>query len=344
VIAAITGPIMIFLLPSIHRQTELSLMQKIRKFDFLGSLLNAATYTSWILVLTFAGGVWAWKDNRVIATFVVFGVLLLTYIATQYFAVFTTPENRVFPAHLLRSRSMVLLHICTAAVSTNLFIPIYYIPLFFQFTHGDTALHAAVRLLPFILIGVFSTMLSGGLMSKFGYYMPFYVISGVTSVIGGALMHTVKADTKPGTVYGYSILVAIGAGAALQAAYSVAAAKVEPRHVPAAIGFMNLAQLGGTTIALTIAGQVFQSYAFMNTKAALAGLGLSDEDIHGAIAGAQSDLLANVSEEVRAMVLEGIVSAIDKVYLLIVAGGAVTLICSVFLKREKLFLAPGGAA
>jgi len=56
----------------------------------------------------------------------------------------------------------------------------------------------------------------------------------------------------------------------------------------------------------------------------------------------QSDLLANVSSEVRERVLEGIVKAVDKVYLLIVAGGAVTLICSVFLKREKLFLAGGG--
>jgi hypothetical protein len=145
-------------------------------------------------------------------------------------------------------------------------------------------------------------------------------------------------------VYGYSILVAIGAGSALQAAYSIASAKVEPRHVPAAIGFMNMAQLGGTTIALAIAGQVFQSYAFINAKAALAGLGFSDQEIHGAIAGAESDLLAKVSEEVKAMVLEGIVKAIDKVYLLVVAGGAVTLVCSLFLKRENLFLIPGGGA
>jgi len=36
------------------------------------------------------------------------------------------------------------------------------------------------------------------------------------------------------------------------------------------------------------------------------------------------------------------VKAVDKVYILIVAGGALTLVCSVFLKREKLFLAAGG--
>jgi hypothetical protein len=180
---------------------------------------------------------------------------------------------------------MILLHVCTAAISTNLFIPIYYIPLYFQFTSGDTSLHAAVRLLPFILIGIFSTMLNGGFLSKFGYYMPWYVLSGVTSTIRGSLMYTVDANTKPGTVYGFSILVAIGAGAALQVAYSVASAKTDSKLVPAAIGFINMAQLGGTTIALTIAGQIFQSFAFMNTKAALVGLGFSDQEVHAAIAG-----------------------------------------------------------
>jgi hypothetical protein len=179
---------MIFVVPSVPRQPGLSLTQKIYKLDFLGTLLNAATYTSWILVITFAGGLWPWNDNRTIATFVVFGVLLITYIATQYFAIFTTSENRLFPAHLLRSRTMILLHICTAATSTGLFLPTYYIPLYFQFTNGDTALRAAVRLLPFILIGIFSIILNGSLMSKFGYYMPWYLLSGVTSVIGGALM------------------------------------------------------------------------------------------------------------------------------------------------------------
>lgn len=330
---------MLFVLPSVHRHPQLTTREKLGRLDWLGMLLNAGAYASWILALTFAGGVWAWKDGRTIATFVVFGAVLISYTITQYFALFTTPENRLFPAQFLRSRSLVLLHVCTAAVSTNLFIPIYYIPLFFQFTHGDSSLHAAVRLLPFIFIGVGSTMFSGALMSKFGYYMPLYVLSGVTSIIGGALMNTVKASTSTTSVYGYSILCAIGAGSALQAAYSVATAKVEPMHVPAVIGFINMAQLGGTTIALTIAGQIFQSFSFKNVKSALQGLDFSDEEVHAAIAGVQSNLLANVPPEVRVHVLEGIVKAVDKVYLLVVAGGALTLVCSVFLKREKLFLA-----
>ncbi|KAJ4287145.1 hypothetical protein N0V90_012543 [Kalmusia sp. IMI 367209] len=227
--------------------------------------------------------------------------------------------------------------ISTAGTSTSLFVPVYYIPLYFQFTHGDDPIQAAVRLLPFVLIAVFTTMVSGGTMPRFGFYMPWYVLSGVSSVLGAALMYTVKPSTAAGVVYGYSIPIAIGAGGSLQIGYSVAQATVSAAQHSAAIRFINSSQLGGTTIALTIAGRVFQTYAFKNVKHALAGLGFTDSQIGGAIAGAQGDLLDSLSPEIREAVLGGIVKAIAKAYILVIAGGSTTLMCSFFMKREKLF-------
>lgn len=67
-------------------------------------------------------------------------------------------------------------------------IPTYYIPLYFQFVRGDSALTAAVRLLPFIVLMVAFGFLNGGLMSKLGYYMPWYLAGGLLTTAGGALM------------------------------------------------------------------------------------------------------------------------------------------------------------
>lgn len=55
-------------------------------------------------------------------------------------------------------------------------------------------------------------------------------------------MYTVKASTSTSAIYGYTVLIAIGAGLAAQTAYSVAPAKVQPHQVPGAIGFINVAQ------------------------------------------------------------------------------------------------------
>jgi hypothetical protein len=235
-------------------------MSKLREMDWLGILLNAAIFATFTIAFTFGGAQWAWSDYRFIIMVVFFGLLLLTFVTTQYFAVFTTTERRIFRAQFLRHRSLILLYIGTACSVTGLFIGAYYIPLFFQFARNDTAIMAAVRLLPFICMAITFTMLNGCLMLIFGYYMPWYTISGIFMILGGALMHSITSTTAAPTIYGYSVLLAIGAGCTLQSAYSIAAAKVSPQQIPQAIGFINHAQLGSIVIALTISGSVIQKH------------------------------------------------------------------------------------
>lgn len=188
---------------------------------------------------------WEWDSGRTIATFVACFVISIVFAIQQYFSILTTPEHRLFPIEFLKSRSMILLHIATAASGTALFVPVYYIPLLFQFVKGDNGLDAAVRLLPFVMVDIFFIIAGGVLMMKIGYYLPFFVWSGVFTIIGAALMYTVTSTTSASAIYGFSVLIAIGAGPTSQAAYSIAPAKVLPHQIPAAIGFINVAQIGG---------------------------------------------------------------------------------------------------
>ncbi|KAF2806152.1 uncharacterized protein BDZ99DRAFT_394619 [Mytilinidion resinicola] len=337
VVAAFSGPTYLFSLPSIPARPGVSTLKKISEVDILGTTLFAGIFAMFIIPLTLAEGSWAWGAASTIICLALCGVLTATFIVQQAFSILTTPERRIFPVGLLYSRTMILLFISTSATSTNLFIPVYYIPIYFQFTRGDEPIQAAVRLLPFVLVGVFTTMLSGGIMPKSGFYMPWYVLSGVMGTTGGALMYTVKSSTSVATAYGYSILIAIGAGGCLQLGYSIAQAINPVSKHPSAIRFINMAQLGGTTIALTIAGRLFQTYAFKNVKNAVAGLGFTDAQVSAAVSGAQGTLFDSLTPQVRAAVLEGIVKAISKAYVLVIAGGSTTLICSFFMKREKLF-------
>ena len=326
-----------FSLPSIQPKPGVSTIKKILGLDFVGTILLAGIFAMFIIPLTLAEASWAWGDASTITTLVLCGALTAIFIVQQAFSIFTTPERRIFPVEMLFSRTIILMFVSTAATSTMLFVPVYYIPVYFQFTHGDGPIHAAVRLLPFVLVGVFTTMLSGGVMPRTGFYMPWFVLSGVAGTVGGALMHTVKSSTSAGDVYGYSIPVAIGAGGSLQLGYSIAQAILPVSKHPAAIRFINMSQLGGTTIALTIAGRIFQTYAFKNVKHALAGHGFTDGQVRAAVAGASGTLFDSLTPEVRENVLKGIVNAISKVYILVIVGGAVTLVCSLLMKREKLF-------
>jgi len=123
-----------------------------------------------VMVFTFAGSTWRWDDNRTIALFVVTGVLVIMTFLQQYFVLFTTIETRMFPpTHILTNKTQILLVICTAMAATNIYVPVYYLPLYFVFTHGDTAIQAAVRLLPFICFLAWTNMCSGFLLPRVNY-------------------------------------------------------------------------------------------------------------------------------------------------------------------------------
>ena len=319
-------------------------MPKVKQIDWFGAILNAGIYATWTMALVFGGAQWPWNDHRTIIMFVFFGVITIAFVIMQYFAIFTTKENRIFPGELLKSRTMLLLYFGTACAATALFVPIYFIPLYFQFAHGDSALKAAVRLLPFILVAVFFVLVNGAVMPKIGYYYPFYVASGVFTLIGGALLYTVDSNTSTPAIYGYSVLVAIGAGLTSQAAYSIGPAKVQPHQAPAVIGFINVAQIGSIVIALTISGTIFQNVAFKNLSEVLSPLGYTSEQIHGASAGTTSEIFSSLTPEVRDQAIEAIVSAISTLYALVISAGAFGLVSSVFMRREKLFMEMGAAA
>ena len=216
---------------------------------------------------------------------------------------------------------------------------LYYVPLYFQFTRGDSALKAAVRLLPYIVMFIFFVMFAGGLLPAIGRYNAFYIFGGILTLTGGALMFTIDANTSTSRLYGYEILIAAGTGLSFQSAYGVAAAKVADKDKSNAIGFINVAQIGTIAISLAIAGSLFQNLGFSALKAAFDGMGLSDPLIRSALAGTISPIFSSkMDPKVRQLAIQTVAKTIQRVFGTVIAGGAVILVSSLLMPWEKLEL------
>ncbi len=75
----------------------------------------------------------------------------------------------------------------------------------------------AVRLLPYVVILPAPSTSAPGTCSKVKYYMPIYVISGVLLTLGSALLMVyLDPATSESTIYGLTVLVAIGTGLTIQ--------------------------------------------------------------------------------------------------------------------------------
>jgi hypothetical protein len=315
-------------------KTDRNFIQKLQELDWIGIILTAAMYISFVLAFTFGGAIWAWSDGRVIALIVLFIAFTVMFAASQYLKLFTTETNRVFPCEFIHDPQLVLLYVCMACMGASLFVAIYYVPLYFLFVHGDSGIEAAVRLLPFICVYVTSLLVCGYAMPRTGYPMIWYLFSGIFLICGGAAMHTIKVDSSPANVYGFSVLIALGLTTS-QASYSVAAQLVPASRGAEVIQFYNIAQGQSLLIGLVVASAVFQSTAFDGMKSVLAGIGLSNSEIQSAIAGTSSSVLEQLSPDLRAKALNVIVTSIGKEWILVIAAGIMQTICSAFLTRGK---------
>ena len=218
----------------------------------------------------------------------------------------------------------------TAAGGTSLFLPIYMTPLYFQFTRGDGALESGIRLLPFIMLMIFATISNGAILSKVGFYMPWYLVGGILVVIGGGLMYTVDIATSVSKIYGYTTLIGIGAGLFCQASFSVGQASVKPELISSSIGFISTGQITGITLALAIANAVFLNESENGIKAMFPNT--PTEEIQQTITGSGAALFQGLSANDRHRVLVVIVDSLSITDSLVIAAGALVTLLSLLMK------------
>jgi MFS family permease len=344
-IGGLFAPVFLFFLPNPDPRPGFTVKQRLQQIDWVGAPLMVGAIVSFTMAINFGGIIYDWDSGSEIALWVVSGVLFIVLGVQQGFCIGTTAEKRIFPVEMLTSRKFsrttIIMFCTTAAGGAAIFVPVYFIPLLFQFARGDSAIKAGVRLLPFICVLVFITLFEGALFSlpsgKFGLYMPWFLVGGVISVAGGALMYTVDLDSSDPYIYGASVLLGVGVGTYTQSGYAITQAYVDHAKHATASAYICLAQVGGITIGLAIANAVF-----LNRAQDLIGKilpQLSQDEIQNAIAGTGADLVKTLPGDVQAQVLEAIVDAVQRSYILVIAAGSLVAVLSLGMKREKIFMA-----
>ncbi|AEO71468.1 uncharacterized protein THITE_124439 [Thermothielavioides terrestris NRRL 8126] len=314
VVGAVCAPVYLFLLPTLNPRSGESIKQRLFEIDFLGIVLVVGLIVSIVMAISFGGVLYAWNSGRVIALFVLAFVLLWLFLAQQHFALGTTPERRMFPMHFLRSP-------CCA---TCVFVPVYFLPLYFQFVKADSPMLAGVRMLPYVALQPAVGIVLGLVVGKTGYFVPWYIFAGALCVAGSALLYTVDQHTPLAAIYGYEVLLGLGSGAATQLTFAVASIKVAPHDVGRSTGWEAFAQLGGPTISLGMAQAIFVNKA----QAAVAALlpALDPPQVSTIISDPNNPLLRSQPGDVQLRVVDAVVHAMANAYIICLVGGCLVLL------------------
>ena len=255
-IGAVTIVIMTFIL-KLPKSTKAGtpLRQQFIQLDPLGNLCFLPGMVCLLLALQWGGSTYAWNNARIIALLVLFVVLIAAFIAIQIWK----KDTATIPSRIITQRSIaagVSFAFCAGAA---MMLMIYYLPIWFQAIKGVSAVESGIRSLPMLLSLVFASILSGALISAFGYYTPFIIASSIFISIGAGLITTFKTDTGHAKWIGYQVIFGFGLGMGLQQAGMAAQTVLSRQDVPVGVSLMFFMRSLGGAVFLSVGQDVFSN-------------------------------------------------------------------------------------
>ncbi|KAK3984646.1 major facilitator superfamily domain-containing protein [Cladorrhinum sp. PSN332] len=189
------------------------------KMDLVGFFLLAPAATLFLLGLHYGGDEFAWDSALVINLFVGSGAFLLIFL----FAESTKGPNALLPLNILKERVVwcsCLVMMFSVATS---FCATYFLPVYFQAVKQANPIQSGIYLMPNIVSQLLGGIVSGLLVSKLGYYLPWSVGAGMLLTVGCGLISTYGPNTGLPECIGYQAILGLGRGLGMQIASPVIA-------------------------------------------------------------------------------------------------------------------------
>lgn len=115
---------------------------------------------------------------------------------------------------------------------------LFYLPIYFQSIHNQSAIASGVNSLPFMALFAVGAMLSGALIGKTRFLQPYELLGGLVATAGAALFYTLDAHSSKARYIGPQILLGLGVGLGNQIPMTAVQAFSKPQDVASSTGIM----------------------------------------------------------------------------------------------------------
>jgi len=305
--------------------TKLPTKEKLSQLDAAGSFVFIPGTICLLLALQWGGSEYLWNNGRIIALLVLAGLLLLAFVAVQILM----PNTATVAPRIFKQRSILSGFWCTLCIGAQMMIFVYFLPVWFQAIQGVSAVESGIRSLPLVLSMVVSSMITGILVARIGYYTPFLLVGTCIMAVGAGLLTTLDLDTSQAKWVGYQFLYGWGLGMSFQAP-NLAAQTVLPRHdVPVGTSLMFFSQLLGGAIFISV-GQNVLNNELLKGLSAIPGFSPSDYLSQGATS------LTQLPDEIKRPVLIVYNEALRKVFIVGVVMVCLTIFGAAALEWKSV--------
>lgn len=244
-----------------------TMKERLNQLDPFGTLAFLPGIVCLILALQWGGTKYDWNNGRIIALFVLFGVLMIAFIFVQRWK----QETASVPPRIVKMRSIGAGFWFSLCLGGSMMLFVYYLPVWFQAIKGATAVKSGIMNIPLVLALVLGSILAGVMVSKIGYFTPFMILGSIVMSIGAGLLSTFETTTNHPKWIGYQVVLGLGIGLGMQQSSVAAQTILERKDVPTGAALMMLAQSLGGAIFLAVAQTVFDNNLVSHVQKSIQG-------------------------------------------------------------------------
>lgn len=296
--------------------------------DYLGAGVLAAALSAIVLVASLGGTTWSWGSAQLILV-AILGVALLGVFGW----VERGAREPVLPLALLRDDVFRVAGLLSLIVGFALFGSVTFLPLFFQTVFRSSPTGAGLRLIPLMGGLVFTSVLSGRLISATGRYRQFPIAGTAVMTVGLLLLSRLKLDTTSLAADGYLLVLGLGLGLVMQVLVLAVQNAVRYEVLGAATSGVTLARGIGGSFGAAVFGTIFSSRLRSSLHDVIAGPLGAQVSAGARLTGAQ---LATLPAAARTAYQNAYVHALEPVFLVAAGVGACGFVLSLFLRERPL--------
>ncbi|KAJ1725997.1 hypothetical protein LPJ61_005494, partial [Coemansia biformis] len=309
-----------------------SLWDKLKKVDFLGSLVLIGAVVMLLLALTWGGKSFPWSSARIICLLVFGGVALGVFVLIEW----KVALGPTVPMHLFRIRNVWLSVVGQFFIGSGMFAPMFFIPIWYTIVKNSSAISAGLHLLPYLLSVSLVSIVSGFIVTKTGRYRMMVILGTAVFILGLGLLILFDENINTGKQIGFLLITGFGLGFNIQILLIVVQTSAPLEDMASATTLFLFSRTLGSSIGVAIMQSVLQNAII--PKLDLLSTQYPDySDVFKNSLNDQSVIYkGGLPDDVQAQLVHHYVGALQKVFIANVAFAAASLPFTLPLKHVPL--------
>ncbi|TQS31323.1 hypothetical protein Golomagni_08399, partial [Golovinomyces magnicellulatus] len=198
-----------FLFLKLKWKNEGSLMDKLKRIDYIGNILLTLAVVSVLIALSWGGSRYSWSSYKVLVPLILglFGLVVF-----HLYEIMPWVKAPILPERLFKRRTPAAALLIAFLQFFTMYYSILGLPIYFQGVKGQSPLQSGVSFLPISTLSVFMGIVTGTIMTKTGRFKMLHVAAFVFKAIGMGLFSRFNADTSRAEYICIQLIFAIGIG------------------------------------------------------------------------------------------------------------------------------------